>query len=60
MTLFSKPKRKFWLDSSLGRQVKMEIPDKLVGPAPRFPEEMKDNLDAYQRGELTPKDTTRL
>ena len=28
----------------------------LVGPAPRFPEEMEENIDAYLRGELPAKD----
>jgi len=29
---------------------------KLVGPAPRFPIEMEQNIDAYLRGELPTKD----
>jgi penicillin-binding protein 1A len=29
---------------------------KLVGPAPRFPLEMEQNIDAYLRGEVPPKD----
>jgi hypothetical protein len=32
--------------------------DKLVGPAPRFPVEMEENIDAYLRRELPPKDAT--
>jgi penicillin-binding protein 1A len=32
--------------------------DKLVGPAPRFPAEMEENIDAYLRGEIPPKDAT--
>jgi len=32
--------------------------DKLVGPAPRFPPEMEQNIDAYLRGELPPKNAT--
>ena len=32
--------------------------EKLVGPAPRFPVEMEENIDAYLRGELPPKDAT--
>jgi penicillin-binding protein 1A len=31
--------------------------EQLVGPAPRFPVEMEENIDAYLRGELPPKDT---
>jgi penicillin-binding protein 1A len=30
----------------------------LVGPAPRFPEGMEENIDAYLRGDLAPKDAT--
>lgn len=30
--------------------------EKLVGPAPRFPAEMEENIDAYLRGELSPKE----
>jgi penicillin-binding protein 1A len=30
----------------------------LVGPAPQFPEEMEENIDAYLRGDLAPKDAT--
>jgi membrane peptidoglycan carboxypeptidase len=30
--------------------------EKLVGPAPRFPVEMEENIDAYLRGELPAKD----
>jgi hypothetical protein len=30
--------------------------DKLVGPAPGFPVEMEENIDAYLKGELPPKD----
>jgi hypothetical protein len=29
--------------------------EKLVGPAPRFPAEMEENIDAYLRGDLAPK-----
>ena len=32
--------------------------EKLVGPAPRFPPEMEQNIDAYLRGELPLKDAT--
>ncbi len=32
--------------------------EKLAGPAPRFPVEMEENIDAYLRGELPPKDAT--
>ncbi len=32
--------------------------EKLVGPAPRFPVAMEENLDAYLRGELPLKDAT--
>jgi penicillin-binding protein 1A len=32
--------------------------EKLVGPAPRFPAEMEENIDAFLRGELSPKDAT--
>ncbi len=32
--------------------------EKLVGPAPRFPAEMEENIDAFLRGELPPKDAT--
>ena len=32
--------------------------EKLAGPAPRFPAEMEENIDAYLRGELPPKDAT--
>ena len=32
--------------------------EKLVGPVPRFPLEMEENIDAYLRGELRPKDAT--
>jgi penicillin-binding protein 1A len=32
--------------------------EKLVGPAPRFPVEMEQNIDAYLRGELPPKVAT--
>ena len=31
---------------------------KLVGPAPLFPVEMEENIDAYLRGEFPPKDAT--
>jgi membrane peptidoglycan carboxypeptidase len=31
--------------------------EKLAGPAPRFPVEMEENIDAYLRGELPPKDS---
>ena len=31
---------------------------KLVGPAPRFPPEMEENIDAYLRGEFPSKDAT--
>ena len=34
--------------------------DKLVGPAPRFPPEMEQNIDAYLRGELPLKEATRF
>ena len=30
--------------------------EKLVGPAPRFPVEMEENIDAYLRGVLPPKE----
>jgi penicillin-binding protein 1A len=30
--------------------------EKLVGPAPLFPVEMEENIDAYLRGDLPPKD----
>jgi membrane peptidoglycan carboxypeptidase len=30
----------------------------LVGSAPRFPVEMEENIDAYLRGDLAPKDAT--
>ena len=32
--------------------------EKLIGPAPRFPVEMEENIDAYLREELPPKDAT--
>ena len=32
----------------------------LVGPAPRFPVEMEESIDAYLRGELPPNDATRF
>jgi penicillin-binding protein 1A len=32
--------------------------EKLVGPAPRFPLEMEENIDAYLRGEVPLKDAT--
>jgi hypothetical protein len=32
----------------------------LVGPAPRFPVEIEENIDAYLRGGLAPKVVTRL
>ena len=32
--------------------------EKLVGPAPQFPVEMEENIDAYLRGESKPKDAT--
>jgi penicillin-binding protein 1A len=32
--------------------------EKLVGPAPRFPVEIEENIDAYLRGELPPKEAT--
>jgi penicillin-binding protein 1A len=32
--------------------------EKLVGPAPRFPVEMEQNIDAYLSGELPPKEAT--
>jgi penicillin-binding protein 1A len=31
---------------------------RLVGPAPQFPVAMEENIDAYLRGELRPKDAT--
>jgi membrane peptidoglycan carboxypeptidase len=34
--------------------------EKLVGPAPRFPAAMEENIDAYLRGELPLKDATGL
>jgi hypothetical protein len=34
--------------------------EKLAGPAPRFPVEMEDDIDAYLKGYLTPKDTAGL
>jgi penicillin-binding protein 1A len=34
--------------------------EKLVGPAPRFPPEMEQNIDAYLREELPLKDATRF
>ena len=33
---------------------------KLVGPTPRFPAEMEDNINAYLRGELPPIDAAEL
>jgi hypothetical protein len=33
---------------------------KLAGPAPRFPVEMEENIDAYLREEPPPKDATGL
>ena len=30
--------------------------EKLVGPAPRFPPEMEQNIDAYLKGDLPPRD----
>ncbi|HXQ27058.1 MAG TPA: transglycosylase domain-containing protein [Candidatus Acidoferrales bacterium] len=32
----------------------------LAGPAPRFPVEMEENIDAYLRGDLPPQDATRF
>jgi penicillin-binding protein 1A len=32
--------------------------EKLIGPAPVFPVEMEENIDAYLRGDLPPKDAT--
>ncbi len=32
--------------------------ERLIGPAPRFPVEMEENIDAYLRGELPPKNAT--
>jgi penicillin-binding protein 1A len=34
--------------------------DQLVGPAPRFPVEMEENIDVFLRGELPPKDATGI
>jgi len=34
--------------------------EKLVGPAPRFPPEMEQNIDAYLRGELPLKEATEF
>jgi hypothetical protein len=34
--------------------------ERLAGPAPRFPAEMEENIDAYLRGELPSKDAIGL
>jgi penicillin-binding protein 1A len=39
------------------REIMLKVyQEKLVGPVPQFPVEMESNIDAYQRGELHPKD----
>ena len=41
------------------REIMLKVyQEKLAGPAPRFPVEMEENIDAYLRGELPPKDAT--
>jgi len=41
------------------REIMLKIyQDKLAGPAPRFPIEMEENIDAYLRGDLPSKDVT--
>jgi penicillin-binding protein 1A len=41
------------------REIMLKVyQEKLVGPAPRFPPEMEENIDAYLRGEFRPKDPT--
>jgi membrane peptidoglycan carboxypeptidase len=41
------------------REIMLKIyQDRLAGPAPRFPIGMEENIDAYLRGDLPPKDAT--
>jgi penicillin-binding protein 1A len=43
------------------REIMLKVyQEKLVGPAPRFPVEMEENIDAYLKGELPPKDAIGL
>ena len=41
------------------REIMLKVyQERLVGPAPRFPVEMEENIDAYLRGDLAPNDAT--
>jgi penicillin-binding protein 1A len=41
------------------REIMLKVyQEKLVGPAPQFPVEMEENIDAYLKGEIKPKDAT--
>ncbi|MFY9530327.1 MAG: transglycosylase domain-containing protein [Candidatus Acidiferrales bacterium] len=43
------------------REIMLKVyQEKLVGPAPQFPIEMEENIDAYLRGDLPPKVETGL
>ena len=43
------------------REVILKIyQEKLVGPAPRFPVDMEENIDAYLRGAILPKEAIGL
>jgi membrane carboxypeptidase/penicillin-binding protein len=43
------------------REIMLKVyQENLAGPAPHFPAEMEENIDAYLKGEIKPKDTSGL
>jgi penicillin-binding protein 1A len=43
------------------REIMLKVyQENLAGPAPHFPAEMEENIDAYLKGEVKPKDTSGL